>query len=139
MEADVVLTTPQTALIAIYFALPLLDFLFEPQYKDATDIVPWLLILIPLIATTNTPLNGLLGLGRADKRMQVYLISAAISVTAYVALIPAFDWRGALAASLLSEIVLAMLGWGSLWYYQRQADDELDRRRDSDHSLSTAR
>lgn len=125
--------------IGIYFFLPVLDFLFEPQYKEATEIVPWLLVLIPLIATSNTPLNGLLGLGRADKRMQVYLLSALVSVVAYLALIPSFDWRGAFVASLISEIVLAVLGWGALWHYQRQADDELDRQASADPSLSTAR
>ncbi|MGI9616617.1 MAG: lipopolysaccharide biosynthesis protein, partial [Acidimicrobiales bacterium] len=64
----------------LYAALPLLDVLFTEDYKEAIDIVPWLLLLIPLIAVSSTPLNGLLGLGQADKRMYVYLSSAFLSV-----------------------------------------------------------
>ncbi len=111
--------------IGIYFTLPLLDFLFSEEFAEAVDIVPWLLVLIPLIATSGTPLNGLLGLGRADKRMWVYISSAAVSLVLYFTLIPTFRWEGALVATIISELYLAAAGWTTLWYYQRRADAEL--------------
>lgn len=118
-----------TAVAAVlYVALPVLDIFFTEEYSEAIDIVPWLLLLIPFIATTSTPLNGLLGLGRADKRMYVYLASAVLSVGLYIALIPRYRWEGALVATFISEIFLVAAGWSALWYYQRKADEEIDRR-----------
>ena len=109
---------------ALYVLLPFFDFLFDDEYKEAVNIVPWLLLLIPLIATSNTPMNGLLGLGRADKRMLVYLSSAAVSLVLYFVLIPPFSWQGAVVATVISELYLSIAGWVALWYYQRQADRE---------------
>lgn len=106
----------------LFAALPLLDFLFVDDFVEARDIVPWLLLLIPLIATSNTPLNGLLGLGRSDRRMLVYLVTAIVSVVLYLVLIPPYGWQGALVATVVSEVFLSVAGWSTLWYYQRAAD-----------------
>ncbi|MGF1597373.1 MAG: lipopolysaccharide biosynthesis protein [Acidimicrobiales bacterium] len=112
---------------ALYVILPHLDFLFQAEYLSAKDeIAPWLLLVIPLLATSNTPMNGLLGLGQADKRMYVYLSSAAVSMISYFVLIPPFSWQGAVAATLISEVYLSAAGWTALWYYQREADRALD-------------
>ncbi|MEM8926373.1 MAG: lipopolysaccharide biosynthesis protein [Actinomycetota bacterium] len=113
----------------LYVMLPFLDFLFDEEFKQAADIVPWLLILIPLIATSSTPLNGLLGLGLADKRMWVYISSAVVSLFLYAVLIPPFGWEGALVATIISEIYLSIAGWAALWYHQRLADAELSIRK----------
>lgn len=107
---------------ALYVLLPWFDFLFDDEFKPAMDIVPWLLILVPLISTSGTPLNGLLGLGLPGKRMQVYIASAVVSLVLYFSLIPAFSWEGALIATIISELFLSAAGWTTLWYYQRQAD-----------------
>ncbi len=112
--------------LALYAALPLLGFLFTDDYQDALGIVPWLLLLIPLLAVSSTPLNGLLGLGHADKRMYVYLSSSALSVAIYFLLIPSYSWRGAVVGTFVSETYLVAMGWGALWFYQRRADEALD-------------
>jgi O-antigen/teichoic acid export membrane protein len=123
------LTASASVVVAIglyVVARPLLNILVEPKYREAIDIVPWLLPLVPLISTSGTPLNGLLGLGRATQRMYVYLVSAFVSVIAYLLLIPRFDWRGAVIATYISEVFLALTGWAALWYFQRQADRTVD-------------
>ena len=110
----------------LYLALPLLDFLFTEEYKEAVDIVPWLLLLIPFIAVSSTPLNGLLGLGHADKRMYVYLSSALVSVVIYLVLIPTYSWEGAVIGTFISEVYLVATGWVVLRHYQRKADEAID-------------
>ncbi len=109
--------------IGIYVALPLFDFLFAEEFKEAMDIVPWLLFLVPLVSTSGTPLNGLLGLGLPKVRMWIYIASAVISLALYAALIPAYSWRGALIGTLVSEVVLSIVGWAALWHYQKRADE----------------
>ncbi|MEM7339169.1 MAG: lipopolysaccharide biosynthesis protein [Actinomycetota bacterium] len=108
--------------LAIYLALPAFGFLFSDGFEEAAEIVPWLLFLIPLIATSNAPMNGLLGLGRADARMWIYLGAAAVSVVAYIVLIPVSGWRGAFWASVIGESVLSVTSWSTLWVCQRRAD-----------------
>ncbi|MEL7155973.1 MAG: polysaccharide biosynthesis C-terminal domain-containing protein, partial [Actinomycetota bacterium] len=107
---------------ALFLLLPWFDFLFAAEFKEAMDIVPWLLLLIPLISTSGTPLNGLLGLGLPDKRMWVYISAAAVSLVLYFSLIPAFSWEGALIATIVSEVYLSIAGWATLWHYQRRSD-----------------
>lgn len=120
--AGLMLAASAVVSAALYLLLPWFDFLFDEDFKEAMDIVPWLLLLIPLISTSGTPLNGLLGLGLPDKRMWVYISSAVVSLVLYASLIPAFSWRGALIATIVSEVYLSAAGWTTLWHYQRRSD-----------------
>lgn len=108
--------------IALYLILPYLHFLVADEYRGAFDIIPWLLPLVPLISTSGSSLNGLLGLGLGDRRMMVSIVSSVVSVTCYLVLIPRYSWKGAVGATYISEIFLAALGWTTLWYYQNKAD-----------------
>lgn len=115
------------AAIALWICLPLLHFLIEDRYHEAFDIVPWLLFMVPLVSTSNTALNGLLGLGRAGTRALVTIASSVISMVSYLLLIPDHGWKGAAIATYISEVALALIAWTTLWYYQRRADDEVRR------------
>ncbi len=108
---------------AIYLMLPLVeDYFLAGRYREATEIVPWLLLFLPLIALSGTPMNGLLGLGRATERAVVFTSAAVVAVVLYVTLIPGRGWQGAVMATLGSEAYLAVASWIVMVYYQRQAD-----------------
>jgi len=121
------LSASLVAAVTLWICLPLLGFLVEDRYNEAFDIVPWLLFMVPLISTSNTALNGLLGLGRANARAWVTIVSSVISMVSYLALIPDHGWKGAAVATYISEVALAVIVWSTLWYYQRKADDEVRR------------
>ncbi len=108
----------------LFFAEPLIDRFIEAEYSEAKDIIPWLILFIPLLAISGTPTNGLLGLGRARERAMVYLSSALLSVVLYITLIPGRGWEGAVAATLISEAYLAIVSWAAMIHYQRRADEE---------------
>lgn len=108
----------------LYFAEPLIDRFIEAEYSEAKDIIPWLVLFIPLLAISGTPTNGLLGLGRAKERAMVYLSSALLSLVLYLILIPGGGWQGAVAATLISELYLAVVSWAAMIHYQRRADEE---------------
>ncbi|MEZ5411704.1 MAG: lipopolysaccharide biosynthesis protein [Acidimicrobiales bacterium] len=113
--------------LGLWICLPLFHFLIEDRYNEAFDIVPWLLFTVPLLATSNLALNGLLGLGRPTTRMYVTIASSVISMVSYLLLIPSNGWKGAVAATYISEVALAVIAWSTLWHYQRRADDEVRR------------
>lgn len=112
----------------LYVLTPVLDLILD--YEGAKDIIPWLVLFIPLLAISGTPLNGLLGLGRTRERAQVYLSSAIVSMLLYVTLIPWLGWPGAVAATLVSETYLAVVSWSAMVHYQRVAD-----RRRAEHPV----
>ena len=111
--------------VFIFFALPFIDFIFGDEFIEAKEIVPWLLPLIPLIALSNTPLNGLVGLGRDRERTWLYVGAAAFSLVTYFVLIPPFGWPGAAVGTLVSEAVLAIASWIMLVRYQNRRDEEI--------------
>jgi len=121
--------------LGLWVCLPLLHFLVEDRYNEAFDIVPWLLFMVPLVSTTNLALNGLLGLGRPRTRMNVTIVSSVISMVSYLTLIPSNGWKGAVTATYISEVALAVIAWSTLWFYQRRADD--DARRSAAASVGT--
>jgi O-antigen/teichoic acid export membrane protein len=108
----------------LYFMEPLIDLLIEDKYAGAKDIIPWLVLFIPMVAISGTPLNGLLGLGRTRERANIYLSSALLSVVLYATLIPWLGWPGAVVATLASESYLALVSWIAMVHYQRIADRE---------------
>lgn len=106
----------------MYAATPLLDPFFSDEFDEARTIVPWLLLTVPLVALSGTPMNGLLGLGRAKERAVVYLTSAAVSLALYLVFIPGRGWPGAVMATIGSEVYLAVASWIAIIHYQRIAD-----------------
>ena len=109
--------------VVLYLLTPIIDLLIEEEFAGAKDILPWLVLFIPLMAISGTPLNALLGLGRTRERANVYLSSALVSVVLYATLIPWLGWPGAVAATLISETYLAVVSWAAMIHYQRKADD----------------
>lgn len=101
------------------FALSLLraDDVIDPA------IVRWLLPLIPLLAVSRAPLNGLMGLGLNTPRAYLIVSSAALSMVLYLALIPSLSWKGAVVGTILSEIYLSIGGWIMLIRAQKRADE----------------
>ncbi len=111
----------------MFLALPVLEFLlFRGETKDAGEILPWLLGLIPVMALSGTPLNGMIGLGRAKERAYIFAVSAAVSMALYLPLISRYDWRGALVGTYLSETFLIVVGWWALRHYQQVENKRID-------------
>ncbi len=117
--------------IAIIAATPLIDMVLEDEFSEAKSMLPWLLLSLPMLALSGTPMNGLLGLGRDKERAAVFISAAILSVALYLLLIPTRGWQGAVAATLGSEAYLAIASWMAMVHYQRISDRE-DRSVDPD-------
>jgi O-antigen/teichoic acid export membrane protein len=90
---------------------------------EGTSLILQLVAPIALVrALGGYAANGLLGLHRNALRTGLLVAGAAASLVLYLALIPAWSWRGALAASLVSELGLAAACWVALVRCQRLAN-----------------
>ncbi len=115
----------------IYVAAPFLTFLVGEKFSESVTIVRWLVPVIPLLAISRAPLNGLLGLGKTTVRAATIISSAILSMVLYITLIESLSWRGAVVGTIVAELYITVLGWYLLVRYQRQADArDLERMAD---------
>lgn len=109
-------------LVFILIALairPLIRPLFGSEFAGAADMIPWLAPLVMLRAASAFALNALISARRTRSRVAANLIAAATSVLLYILLVPEHSWRGAVTATIISEIVLAAAAWAALLFPAR--------------------
>ena len=130
--------------IFVYFAAPLITKTsFFDEFKGAASIIRWLAPFVFARAIVMFAINGLLGLGRTTARTAVLLGGAGLSLILYLTLIPRYSWKGAVAATLISEVAVGATAWFLLIRYQRlhdvgvrQAAQMVDKIRENDVTLS---
>jgi O-antigen/teichoic acid export membrane protein len=90
---------------------PVIPVLLGHGYDSAVDILRWLSLLPLIRALQYFVANLLMVNGLQRSRLIVQFTSAAVSLIAYLALIPPYSWRGAVAGTYLSEVALAAGLW----------------------------
>ena len=85
----------------------------------------WLSPLVFLRSLSMFALNGLMGLGRIGVRTLLIAIIAAVALALYILLIPHHGWKGAVAGTLSSEVLLVVAAWIALLVFQRRADRDI--------------
>jgi O-antigen/teichoic acid export membrane protein len=115
------------AVVSLNVLGPFILRVLAPNFTTAITQLRWLSPLVLLRGCRNFADNGLLGLGKVRTRMLFNIGSAALSLTLYIILIPKFSWRGALAATFITEVALVVASWVALHKYQRQENHVLER------------
>lgn len=110
--------------LGMFILAPIVLPWFPGEELDST-IVRWLVPFIPLLAISQPPLNGLMGLGLTTTRAYLIVSSAALSMILYVTLIPSHSWKGAAIGTIVAELYLAIASWTTLIRAQRR-DDNLE-------------
>jgi O-antigen/teichoic acid export membrane protein len=90
---------------------PLIPVLLGHGYEPAVDILRWLSLLPLIRALQYFVANLMMVNGLQRSRLVVQFLSASVALVAYLALIPPFSWRGAVAGTYMSEITLAAGLW----------------------------
>jgi O-antigen/teichoic acid export membrane protein len=115
------------AVIGLNVMGPFMLRVLAPDFTSAITQLRWLSPLVLLRGCRNFADNGLLGLGKVRTRMMFNVGSALLSLTLYIILIPRFSWKGALAATFITEVVLVVASWVALHKYQQQENHVLER------------
>ena len=108
--------------VAIFIGRDLVQWVAGSQFDDVALISAWLCLLPLLHGLAELPPMGLLGLGRNRERMLMGLITSAVALVSYLALVPQFGWRGAVIGTYVSETAAIVAGWVLLVRFQRIAD-----------------
>lgn len=101
-------------LALLYAAAPLVPLLFGTGFADAAGIVRWLAVLPLLRAVQLIAADTLTGAGYQDWRSVVQFAVAGGNVALNLALIPRYSWTGAVWATLISDLALALTLWAGV-------------------------
>jgi O-antigen/teichoic acid export membrane protein len=92
------------------------------DFDGTPSIIRWLSPLVLLRGTGTFAMNGLLGLGYNRLRTMLLVGNAVVTTGLYAALVRSHSWRGAVAATLISELLLFLAAWVCLIVLQRKHD-----------------
>ena len=106
---------------------PLLPFIIGDDFEQSVNMLRWLSPLVLFRTLSIFPLNGLMGLGHTFLRTGIIICSAVVSMGLYIWLIPIYSWKGAVAGTFISEVLLITALWAALVVMQRRADDAIDQ------------
>jgi len=108
------------AALCLFLVAPLAPLVLTKDFSETTRMLQWLAPLVVLRGQSTFPLNGLMGLGRNGLRAKLIVANALLAVLLYAALIPRYSWRGAFAATLVTELWLSISGWVALYRCERK-------------------
>lgn len=118
------------SLVSMAYAVPavgcmvagatLVPRILSQDFAETPVILQWLAPVVILRGAGVFPMNGLMGLGRNALRTKLLVVNALLSLALYAALIPGHSWKGALAATLVSEVALCASAWIALLQCERR-------------------
>ena len=121
-------TFPYAAIagLCLFLTAPLAPTVLGHSFADSTGALRWL-CLIPAFRTFHLSAgDAITAAGHQNFRTSSQMGAAALNFCLNLYLIPAFSWRGAAWASLLTDGTLAVSNWAVLlWLARRNQPDEL--------------
>jgi O-antigen/teichoic acid export membrane protein len=95
--------------IGLYVSAPLAPAIFGPGFEDSVDVMRLLAILPIIKAAQNLLADALTGADRQGARSIIQIVVAVLNIGLNIWLIQLWSYRGAIAASLLSDGLLLVL------------------------------
>ena len=100
-----------TIAVLLYFSAPVIPHLVGKSFSPGVTALRWL-CLIPFFRSFHLSAgDALAGAGRQTTRLVFQMIAALGNVGLNLVLIPRYSWRGAAAASLLTDGGLGLMMW----------------------------
>lgn len=107
------------AVLCLVLVAPWVPRILTRDFAETAVILQLLAPVVILRALGVFPMNALMGLGRNGLRTVLLLGNSLFSLVLYAALIPGYAWRGALVATLVSEVSLCASAWVALFSCER--------------------
>lgn len=106
--------------VLIWLLAPAVPALLGPTYGSSVSTVRWLAAL-PLLRTLHYfAADSLTGAGFQGFRSSTQVLVALLNALLTLLLIPSYSWRGAAAASLLSDSLLVVGFWSLAWHLSQR-------------------
>jgi O-antigen/teichoic acid export membrane protein len=115
------------AALGLYLLAPALPAILGDGYRQAVAATRWLAVLPLLKSIHYFGANALTGAGYQGLRTAIQVGIALVNVLLNLWLIPLYSWQGAAAASVLSDGMLALGVWATVWYLGRKSFPQRSR------------
>ncbi|MBD1910726.1 MULTISPECIES: flippase [unclassified Leptolyngbya] len=106
--------------IALILFAPVVPYVLGDEYKDAVGAIRWLAPLLFFKSISLFGADALTGAGFQGIRSALQVGIAILNTLLNFWLIPAFSWKGASWATLISDGLLMVIIWGAVFYYNRR-------------------
>ena len=105
---------------ACWLLAPLIPHVVGEPYREAASALRWL-CLIPFFRTFHLSAgDAIAGAGHQKFRLLSQSIAAGGNLLLNLYLIPLYSWRGAAAASLMTDAALGLMNWSALLWIKRR-------------------
>lgn len=101
----------------LFVTAPWLTLLLGDQYAESVEVLRYVSLIPAVKAMQFFPANVLTGSGRQWWRARAMWSTAIMNAAANIVLAPLYGWRGAVAATYVTEVLFALI----LWYLVRRA------------------
>ena len=108
------------AAVAMFFLAPLIPLAFGPSFRESVAALRWLCLLPVFRALHYAWGSAITGSASQWNRTATQFAAAALNLGLDFLLIPRWSWRGAAAASLLTDSALALFSYWVLAYLLRR-------------------
>jgi O-antigen/teichoic acid export membrane protein len=115
--------------VLLAMASPLLPWLFGRSYEQTAQLMPWMAITAPLLSTRLAAGSVLVASGHPLERIAFEVFGIACLIVGMLVLTKSFGVFGLIAAVIVAEIAMALLGTGMVVRQLRR------RRRDGQSRL----
>lgn len=106
-------------LCCLIFA-PIVPYLLGNDYFKVIEVLRWLAPVPLLISLQLMAGDTLTGAGFQNIRSKIQVAAAAVNIVLNLYLIPLYSWKGAIWATLVSELLKLMGLWLSVWFVYRR-------------------
>jgi O-antigen/teichoic acid export membrane protein len=114
------------AIAAIFLFAPLIPKLLGEGYGDSAIALLWLSPTILFKSLHRLAADTLTGANLQRVRSIAQVLTACLNGMLNLFLIPSYQWRGAIWATLISEILLMLFLWGAVYvYYDKNQKNNL--------------
>jgi O-antigen/teichoic acid export membrane protein len=103
------------AAAALYLLAPLVPEVLGAEYREAIEIIRFLAILPVIKAIYYFGADALTGAGYQGVRTIIQVALAAINIGLNLVVIPLYSWKGAALATLVTEALLGLTIWLTIW------------------------
>lgn len=109
------------AVLGLIVCAPLVPKILGTEYGDAAIALAWLSPTVLFRCIHIFAADTLTGADLQTVRSTSQVIAAIINGLLNLCLIPLYSWRGAIGATIISEILLGVILWSAVYFYSRKA------------------
>ncbi|MES2090189.1 MAG: oligosaccharide flippase family protein [Pseudomonadota bacterium] len=107
--------------VAVYFCAPLVEWALGPAYRLSAEVLKSLALLPLALMLQALCSEALTGANYQRARSIAQVLAASLCVALNFSLVPSMGWHGAVISTYVSQLALALMAGGTIWFLLRRS------------------